>query len=234
MSEIDKTTNESEINDEELTAKKSLKRKKQIKIFSVVGILLIAILMIPVSERVSYQVQEKYDVPYTVKEAYTVEVSYVDRVAYEIPVYKTVEHEDPIYETLYTYQLIDSGVDTRVTTIENVYDAERLYTGTDVWGNDEYKVTMYNYEGLSKFTIPYYEINAIKRIDSYQKIVGYNQWSEKVIDKYETKYKSETKYRTETEYRDVQMIRQEERSVTKHRTVNPMLFEAIFFPGQFA
>ena len=212
MSESNKNGNESESNGNESNNRKSSKRKKQIifaSILGVLGILIFVILMMPVSERISYQVQEKYDVPYTTQEAY------------EVPLYKTIEHKDPVYKTLYTYELTDSGIENKVVSIENVYKTDKTYTGDDVWGSDEYKVVVSFYKGLTSTSKPYYEINEIRMIDSYQKIIGYTTWKEKVIYDYQTKY------------RDIQKTRQETRSVTKYKTVHPMLYEVILFPERF-
>lgn len=247
MIKTELNTLENEVNEKLLKAKKSARKKKQIITFSIIGIIGIValILLMPVSERVSYQTQEKYDVEYSVNELQNVEVEYLAKVpytkqvAYEAPIYKTIKHEDPVYETLYTYQLIDSGIDTTTENVENAYEAERLFTGIDIWGNKEYKVIVYHYDGLSKWEKTFYEINSVKRIDTYQDIVSFNQWTEEVIDGYETRYKTETEYkmeprfRTESQYVEVEKTREETRTVTKYRRVSPMLIETILQPERF-
>lgn len=247
MSEINKNE-ESEITSDELKNEKNLKRKKQIKTLSIVGIIgimMICVLTIPVATEVSYKELEEYDVhyteevPYDDKKSYTVEVPYTVKVPYKVPVYKTVEHNDPIYDTLNTYELTDSGIDTTVAVIENVYDIERLYTGTDLWGNKEYKYTVYYYNGLDTHGKYYYEKNSAKITDTYQKIIGYNVWSEEVIDYYDTKYKTETRYRTETKqevtvkFEVVDKVKQDTRYVSKQKTIYPMLYERIMYSNQF-
>jgi hypothetical protein len=80
--------------------------------------------------------------------------------------YKTIERSEPIYATLYTMELDDLGDGESSNIIRNVYDFDFEYTGSDFWGNKSVK--------------NYYEINSIENIDTYEKIVEYKTWTEKV------------------------------------------------------
>lgn len=108
-------------------------------------------------------------------------------VEYQKPVYKTVEHSEPKYETLYTYYL-EGG-----HTIKNVYGVSKEYSGTDFWGNSEYTVTVYYYNGLSKESKMYYEKDTFYKTDTYEAIVGYDTWTETVMDRYVKKERTEYK-----------------------------------------
>ncbi|MCK5015412.1 MAG: hypothetical protein KAS66_16520 [Candidatus Omnitrophica bacterium] len=90
--------------------------------------------------------------------------------------YKTISHSDPIYDTLYTYY-IEGGY-----TIKNVYNVDTTYSGTDFWGNKEYTVVVYYYDALSKKSEIYYEKSEIRKTDTYEAIVGYDTWTEQVVD----------------------------------------------------
>ena len=94
--------------------------------------------------------------------------------------YKTIERSEPIYATLHTMELDDLGDGESSNIIRNVYDFDFEYTGSDFWGNNNYKVTVYYYSGMTKSVKNYYEINSIENIDTYEKIVGYKTWTEKV------------------------------------------------------
>lgn len=99
------------------------------------------------------------------------------------PIYKTITHNDPIYETLYTIELDDDGDGCGAIIVNNVYDFDFVCTGEDFWGYDEYMVTIYDSDGYEYKT--YYEINSIDVVSSYEEIVGYNTWTEEVVDRYE-------------------------------------------------
>ncbi|MBU0847024.1 hypothetical protein KKH23_07510 [Patescibacteria group bacterium] len=97
------------------------------------------------------------------------------------PIYQTVVHNDPIYTTVYTYELDDVGDRKSSYIIDNVYDLDYEYSGSDFWGNSNYKVEIYYFNGMTKSDKTYYEINSIEQLSSSERITGYNTWSETII-----------------------------------------------------
>jgi len=102
------------------------------------------------------------------------------------PVYETEYHKDPIYSTVYTYELDDVGDGDSSYIVDNVYDLDYEYTGSDFWGYANYKVEIHYYNGMTKSVKTYYEINSFNQLGSTEIITGYDSWSEQVIIRYDT------------------------------------------------
>lgn len=163
-------------------------------------------------------------VTYTVQEPYTISVPYTIKEFIDEPVYKTVSHNDPKYETLYNLRL-DS------TTITNVYSHEKTYTGKSFWENDEYTVVVYYYVGLNYYHRTYYQITDIIVSNKHEEIVGYDYWTEEIIDYYETKEVEITEYKQEVRYKTVEKSRLEDKqrviTVYETRTEKLSVFETL-------
>jgi len=195
---------------------------KVLMILMIIVIGFVVSMFIPTTMEVDKEQTEKYEEPYTVQEAYVEKVPYT--VKYQEAVYKTVNHNEPIYTTLYTIVLDDIGDGYAAIEINNILTYKTEYTGSDFWGNREYKVTLY--DSSNKYYNTYYEINSVDVTESYDKITSYNVWSEKVIDKYVTKEKTE--YKEETKYKDVVKTKTLERKITVTETIDCFMYEKIF------
>ncbi len=169
-----------------LEPEKVIEKKSNTAKYMAIGFSILVILAIFMVLPTTYTIKEPYIVEYQEPVYKAVEHSdpiYKDvfkTVTHKDPIYedkyKTIIREEPEYETLYTYYLEGGYV------IKNVYNIHTVYSGTDFWGNKEYTVTVYYYDGLTqKFTV-YYEKSEIQKTDTYEAIVGYNTWDEKVLD----------------------------------------------------
>lgn len=196
---------------------------------SIIMIVFIIIAIIPITVEVAYDAKEVYyvDVPYQspVYETVSHKEPIYETVSNNEPIYETVDHSDPIYETLYNVELRDESIfGDDVYKKSNVYNIDKVYSGSDTWGNSEYTFTLYYYtyipEGQTA-TCAYYQIDdwsiipyegiveynewseeVIVGYNTYtdEIITGYDYWSEEVISHYETLYKSEEKSRNVTIY----------------------------------
>lgn len=161
----------------EESKKREAKIRKNVKIALSSACILIAIfifMMIPTSHTMSEAHFVKYQEPV------------YKTIVHNDPVYenkyKIVTHTDPIYKTLYTYILDDEGDGNSAWAYTNVYNIDKTYTGTDFWGNNNYNVNVYYYIGTVKRITSHTEINSVVKSDTYEKITGYNTWTEQVLD----------------------------------------------------
>ena len=97
-----------------------------------------------------------------------------------VPQYKTIERSEPIYKSLSTVELDDVGDGNPAWVYTNVYNIDKTNTGTDFWGNTNYNVVVHYYVGTQKTYTSHTEINSIKTLDTYQRVVGSRTWTEKI------------------------------------------------------
>lgn len=198
-----------------------MKTINKILAIGLAAVLLFGLMMIPTTVDISKRQVEKYDEPYTVQEKNIVKVPYV--VKYQEPVYKTVEHNEPVYKTVYDMNLWGNSGTFQV---KNVFDIEEHFTGEYSNHYHMRSVVVRYYDGLDECTEYYYDIYCIETDDEEKRILGYNIWSEEVIDKYSTKEKTE--YKEKIEYRDVVKTRTLEKETIITKEVNCLMYEKIF------
>lgn len=179
------------LTDFKMSSTAETKKKKQnnvlrnVIILTLFGICVLIFMLSPTT----HVIQESYNVNYqepvykTVNHNDPIYKDVFRTVTHKDPIYediyKTVTRKDPEYKTVRTYQIQN-------TIIKNVYDIKKEFTGTGgFWtAYNEYKVTVYYYDALSKTTKIFYEVPTSSIIvkDTYEAIVGYNTWTEQVLD----------------------------------------------------
>ena len=81
---------------------------------------------------------------------------------------------EPIYTTVYDIECVDTGLKDKSQIYYDVESYSKVYSGSDIWGHNEYTVKIVCYEGSQKYEITTWGINSVRSLgNTHQIIVGY-------------------------------------------------------------